>query len=296
MAKGRRRRGKGLVDRDVIVLTSVALLLGFAVGFALGRRSALMPKPGPEKPAVERIKVAREKKERAAPFFAFPSAKKRLPKIAIVIDDVGNHKNIEHLLWQLPKAVTLAILPRLSHSEFFAKQAKKKGYDFILHQPMEPLRALEERDPGMIMVRMSDEEIRSTLAANLKTVPRAMGMNNHRGSFATQDRRVMRVLLGELKKRHLFFLDSATTPLSVADEEARSLGTPYVKRNVFLDNEIEPDYIHEQFEQLIQAARKEGAAVGIGHYKPGTLIVLKEELDRLRERSVELVPLKKLLS
>ncbi len=300
MAK--RKKGE-MIDQQMLILIILVFVVGIAVGFFFGKRAVTISEQkqtAPELPKRERpvrIQPLETKKGLAPlPIPLLPTfAQKLHPKIAIVIDDVGYDDHLKDVLWSFPHPVTLAIIPELPYSEFFSKEGKNHGFEIILHQPMEPLRDLKENDPTMIKVGMSEKDILKILDKNLKSVKSAVGINNHMGSRATQDKLVMHVVLTELKKRGMFFMDSLTTPHSICREEASAIGERYLARDVFLDNELESDYIHGQIEQLIQVARKTGVAIGIGHYKYNTLSVLKDELSRLKDQGFEIVALRDLL-
>ena len=294
MAK-RGKAGRGAAfDRETLRLIILVFVVGIAAGFWFGRRSVMAPKIVREKPTREAMPLEEKRKPFAFPFLkgAKPHG---APKLVIVVDDVGNDDHLKDLLWSFPHSVTLAVIPRLPYSEYFSKEGKKRKFEIILHQPMEPLQPINQKDATMIKVGMPDDEIEKILDQNLKSVSSAVGINNHMGSRATQDRKVMRAVLSELKKRRLFFLDSLTTSRSVGRDEAGLVGTPFLERTVFLDNELEPDYIHSQIEHLAQSARKNGAAIGICHYKWNTLTVLRDALSELKSQGFEIVTLKDLL-
>lgn len=310
------RRRRGPIDREVVIFAAFILFTGFFIGFLLGRQS-VSQKPAPEIITIEKhvplpvpqvpkeqpeviypeVKPEAPKQERSVLSYINPFTKKKpkAPRIAIVIDDVGNGSKLEQLIWDLPERVTLAILPRLSHSQYFADEGRKRGFEIILHQPMEPLNSKEADDVGIIRANMKENEIRKILDENLRTTPGVIGANNHRGSKVTQDRRVMKVILEDLRSRGLFFLDSMTSANSIGWREADKIDLPHLKRDVFLDNELDPEYIRHQFEDLLAIAKKQGYAVGIGHYKTNTLTVLRHEIEQAREAGFQIVPLKDLL-
>lgn len=296
MARRSRTKKAGTFDRTLLFLIVVMFFSGFAVGFFFGSRSE----------AVRERPLAKSKKDIAQPaqkqgrkalfsFLGVPISKPKAARIAIVIDDVGYDKRIADLLWSLPEPVTVAILPGLSYSRFFSEEAKKRGFEVILHQPMEPIHTRQLEDAGMIRTSMLAEEISRTVARNLGSVSGAAGMNNHMGSLATQDRRIMQSVMSELKSRNMFFVDSLTTPHSVAKGESKRFKVPYVARDIFIDNESDPGYLHEQMRQLKNMAKRNGAAVGIGHYKRSTLAVIKDEMEKLRGEGFEIVPVRELV-
>jgi uncharacterized protein len=126
-------------------------------------------------------------------------------------------------------------------------------------------------------------------------VPEARGVNNHMGSLATADGRVMNVVAQELARRGLFFIDSRTTDRTVAAEAAARARVPWASRRVFLDDiQTEPEILRS-LDDLVAKARAEGSAIAIGHPHPTTLAVLERELPRMSERGVRLVRITELV-
>jgi polysaccharide deacetylase 2 family uncharacterized protein YibQ len=70
---------------------------------------------------------------------------------------------------------------------------------------------------------------------------------------------------------------------------------PNTRRNVFLDNVPTRSAVRVQLQKLIAIAKREGTALGIGHPYPGTVAVLAEELGRLEQQGVRLLPVSRLI-
>jgi len=104
-------------------------------------------------------------------------------------------------------------------------------------------------------------------------------MNNHMGSLATTDADVMGVVISSLKKKGLYFIDSLTSPRSVAYEIAKVQGIPADIRSVFLDNNRDKNEIQAQFKKAIAIARRRGSAIAIGHVHLETLQVLRQLIE-----------------
>jgi polysaccharide deacetylase 2 family uncharacterized protein YibQ len=138
---------------------------------------------------------------------------------------------------------------------------------------------------------MPEDALAGATRAALARVPGAVGVNNHMGSRFTAARAGMEIVLGELKKRGLLFLDSRTTAQSVGAQIAGELGVPSVARNVVLDDVMSSDNVVHQLAEVERIARKQGFAVAIGHPHDNTIAALMEWLPRLRERGFILVPL-----
>ncbi|MCM8770629.1 MAG: divergent polysaccharide deacetylase family protein [Candidatus Omnitrophica bacterium] len=217
-------------------------------------------------------------------------------KIAIVLDDWGQNLNNFNLIKNIRQPLTLAILPNLVYSRRIALEAKIRNFEIILHLPMEPYPR-----PGLILEKdtitteMDDLTIKDILLKQLKRLPYIRGVNNHMGSKATADYRVMRIIFEELKKKNLYFLDSYVSANSICFKLTRGIKIRFARRDVFLDNEDNPDYIRAQLEKLKQLAQSRGYAIGIGHDRKITLEVLKEELPKLQKQGFKFVTVSELI-
>ena len=214
------------------------------------------------------------------------------PKVAIVIDDLGvkNHISQELLHWDLP--ITFSILPFTPYAKAIAIEAHRKGKEVILHLPMEP-HGYPKIQPGegALFQEMDKETLLRQLSEDIEAIPYIKGVNNHMGSRLMEDSEKMEIILSELKKRGLYFLDSRTTPQTVGFRTAQSLGLKATERTVFLDNSSNEEDVKKQLEELAQISLSTGKAVGIGHPHPSTIKSLKEMIPKLQERGIDIVPL-----
>ena len=216
------------------------------------------------------------------------------PKVTFVIDDIGFYLKDKDLLTALSDKVTYAILPLLPYSRYFGNLSRTTGAEIILHLPLD---TIQDKVPGrgLIVDTMSNEDILSMLARDLNSVPNYVGVNNHMGSRGTTSRQMMTVILKELKRRGLFFLDSYTTPESVVPSVAREIGLPILTRGVFLDNEDSKPAILAQLKRLRQVAREKGNAIAIGHYRTKTLEILGTEIPAIEDEGFEIINLEEML-
>ncbi len=218
-------------------------------------------------------------------------------RIAIIIDDLGYQLEAGRRSINLPGPVTCAILPSTPRATKLAEAAFSNGKEVLLHLPLEPVSGNYQADPGGILLDMSRDQFAMTFLADLESVPHAIGVNSHRGSMLTRHPGHMGWLMEELRTHgDLIFVDSYTTHKSVALQLARESGVPAVKRDVFLDPDRSPETVERQFARLKDLARKNGAAVGIGHPYPSTLALLEREIPKLRKDGIELVSISELVS
>lgn len=220
----------------------------------------------------------------------------RVARIAIVIDDLGNDSGALERIAAWRYDVAGAVLPGLPDSAAAARQLARSGKEVLLHLPMEPDGYPDVKPgPGVVLRSDSDERIAEIVAEDLASVPGAIGVNNHMGSAATADARVMRAVVRVLADRGLFLLDSRTTEASVARRMADEISLPAVSRRVFLDSVPTSAAIDRSFRELLARARKDGSALAIGHPYPETMAMLERELPTLADKGVELVRVRTLL-
>ncbi|MBI5894366.1 MAG: divergent polysaccharide deacetylase family protein [Deltaproteobacteria bacterium] len=217
------------------------------------------------------------------------------PKIAIVIDDMGQDiKQLRELLGvDIP--ITIAILPFLPHSKDVAEEADKNNMEILLHIPMEP-KDIKNNNPGKgaILSTMPEDKIYDTLLKDIEAVPHIKGVNNHMGSKLTEDEARIRIVLKAVKQKNLFFLDSKTTAKSLAYKIAKEIGLNAAQRQIFLDNEQDVSYIKNQITELIKMAKKNGSAIAIGHPHPSTFAAIKEMASELKSEEIEVVSVSQL--
>lgn len=217
-------------------------------------------------------------------------------KVAIIIDDLGyNNANAQELL-KIDAPLTFSFFPQGPYSKSLAQKAHTMGRDVMLHLPMEPYE-YPQKNPGngALLLAMDNEELLKKLGADIGSVPFIKGVNNHMGSKFTEDKEKMRVILNELEKRGLFFLDSRTSKNTVGYSVAKEMGLKAVERNIFLDNNQDVKSINSQIYKLARLAIKDGSAVGIGHPYPSTIEALKQMIPELKAKGIEVVPVSQLV-
>lgn len=195
----------------------------------------------------------------------------------------------------LPIPVTLSVLPMTPFGREIADAAVAAGKFAIVHLPMQPESAAANPGPGAITTDMTDDQVREQVQADLDALPALPGANNHMGSKATADQRVTTDVLDVLKERHMFFIDSVTSPASVGAATARSMGVPTASRAVFLDNQATLPYVEGQLRATMALALKSGSAIAIGHPNPQTDQALAEMIPQMQAAGIVFVPAQSLV-
>jgi polysaccharide deacetylase 2 family uncharacterized protein YibQ len=213
-----------------------------------------------------------------------------IARVAVIIDDFGYAFNgVAEGFISVPHEITLSIIPGQKYSERVAREAYHKGKEVMLHLPMEPLEDSVQDLGYTIYAGQPEIEVRERVNKAIKSVPFVKGLNNHKGSKATADVRVMKFLLQELKEHNLYFIDSRTSSNSVGFQTARQMGLLSQERSIFIDSDEDEPSIRENLNRLCAIAMKNGEAVGIGHAKQKTLIVLNEYLEEFEGKGVDFV-------
>ncbi len=226
-----------------------------------------------------------------SPVVAKPSRKPgSLPKIVVIIDDIGFDKKTAMGLCAVDRRITFSVLPWSPFGKTLANRLAAKGAQIMLHLPMEPMGYPKvDPGPGALLVSMEPDKLLAQLRKDLAAIPHIVGVNNHMGSRLTTSENQMNQVFTILKKEKLFFVDSRTSINSKCASAARLLQIPFAQRDVFLDNVQNVSYISKQFGVLVKMAKKHGSAIGIGHPYKETLEALAKELPKVSGK-VELVP------
>ena len=217
------------------------------------------------------------------------------PSISIIIDDLGYKQKEDILALSLPGPIAYAILPHAPYTKKIATIASQNGKEILLHQPMQALENNELLGPGALTLNMTQKEFVKTLETNISVIPNIIGINNHMGSLLTRHPGHMQWLMNVIKKNEYIYVDSLTSTNSVAGEIAKKNKIPFLKRDIFLDNNTDLEYITKKFFELIALAKKEGTALAIAHPHSNTIKILSEFLQDIDAYGVKLIGIKSLV-
>lgn len=207
------------------------------------------------------------------------------PKIALIFDDLGESLEQLKMIFSLKIPLTVSIIPNRRFSKSIAYISVRSGYTVLIHLPMEPKnKNFVKKAYPFIEADMYPNKIASITRSYLNSLQIAKGVNNHMGSKITENRDLMRIILAEVKKKNLFFIDSRTSDNSVAYDTAKEMGLQCWYNEGFIDSEKDEESIKKKLYRFIDVARKKGKIVVIAHPSKRTIKILKEELPRIKDK------------
>lgn len=259
-----------------------------------GDGNNILTKREEKNPSDTRLKASAAKQREPAEKKVGGNSSSVTGRLAVVIDDAGLDLESQRIYEEIGVPLTLAVMPNKMYTSEAAAEWSRYGMPVILHQPMEPVSGsgMEEKT---ILTSMSDEAIRYMLKESLEQIPQAVGINNHQGSRATTDARVMRVVMNELSHRGLFFLDSRTNTTTAADSAAASYGVPYARNDLFVDNSADEGEIRAMIQEGANRAKARGSYIIIGHCRPHTAAAFRDIVPQLQAQGIEFVYVSSLL-
>lgn len=215
-------------------------------------------------------------------------------KLAIIIDDFGSTRDGVDEMLSLNRPLTFAIMPFCEYTEDDAKAAYEKGFEIILHLPMEALTGKRSwLGSRPILADMDQDTIKAIVRDSITNVPHAVGANIHMGAKASSDAGIMEAVLDIVKENNLYFVDSRTASKPVAKSIAKDMGILCYERDVFLDGQQPISFVKNRLLEAGKLALENGHAVAIGHVgiEGGKVTVqaIKEMIPVFDEMNVELV-------
>ena len=228
-----------------------------------------------EKPAIK------EKKELITKKDSYKYDLKTKPKLVIIIDDAVSKSQKDKIL-NIGYPITMAFLPPNGVQKESAIIAQNLPFHMI-HFPMQASKNFKNIEVNTLNISDSYETIEARVKQLRVLYPNATYTNNHTGSVFTENYEAMDKLFRALKKYNFIFVDSKTTPNSVAKELSIKYQMPYIVRDTFLDNDRSFSAIQNQLKDAIRVAKKQGFAIAIGHPYEVTFQVLKESKHLLND-------------
>lgn len=203
---------------------------------------------------------------------------KNQPKIAILIDDLGEFDDPIASLWNTSIPFSVSIVPYKTYSLKIAEQASISKKEVLAHIPMDSISDSTKNEPilGNISYNMTKDKIKQEIIKNINAIPFAVGINNHRGSAITRSIFHIEGIMEVLQKQKMYFVDSYTITDTIACKSAKNFGVPCIERNIVLDQDLDKTSIENNIIRLKNIALSQGFALGIAHANPETIEILSK--------------------
>ena len=212
------------------------------------------------------------------------------PAIALVIDDKGYDRDNSARAVGLLAAVTLSHLPTAPDVARQVRGAWLRGHDVMLHLPIEAADHRAGPAERSCRSRRSMMSCSHGLRRCCAGSGGYIGVNNHQGSRFSRDRERMGIVLRELRRRRMFFLDSRTSGGSIGAGVVRGIGLAHASRDVFLDHDPSRHEIHERIRDAEAIALSTGRAIVIAHPRTAAMDLVEPWLAALARDGIRLVP------
>lgn len=222
--------------------------------------------------------------------FNFPNAQNDA-KLVFIFDDGGQNLSQLEKFINLPFPITVAVLPKLSHSVESANRVRNSGNELMLHQPMQSVNENVNPGPGAIKPEMTENQILSILFENVNEIAPIAGFNNHEGSAITADAEKMAIILRFASEEGIYFLDSRTNVETKVPYVANQMGYSYYERNIFLDNEKTRENVLNELKKGLAIANKTGQVIMIGHVWSASFLpeILEEIYPELTKKGYKFI-------
>jgi uncharacterized protein len=221
-------------------------------------------------------------------------------KAAIIIDDFGGGTGGVRDFLEGDIPITAAVMPFTENSKEHAEWAHKNGFEVMVHLPMQPKKGKRSwLGPKPITVDLSHKEVKQRVKEALKSVPYAVGLNNHMGSLAVEDEEVVRAIVEVAKEKKLYIVDSGTSPKSKFPQIAKEMNVPLLKRDVFLDDISSSSHVRKQMNRLAKITEFTGRGIAIGHVGiTGKVcsVGIFQSMDDFKRRNIKIVPASQLFA
>ncbi len=225
------------------------------------------------------------------------------PLLAIVIDDFGSYdrSGVKNML-MIEAPLTCAIMPNLDYSLEDMESIIKSGKEVILHMPMESHVHLPSDWYGPVFIKNTDSPREATkkLEDCLRSLPKAKGFNIHIGSGVSQNKQLMKAIIGYAKENNLFFLDSRTHENTQCENAAKEENFLCLGRDEFLEPHHDKSYagVKQHIQNGINIAKQKGHAIIIGHVGAhggeNTAKAIKDMIKAIESEGIKLVTLSEL--
>jgi polysaccharide deacetylase 2 family uncharacterized protein YibQ len=194
----------------------------------------------------------------------------------------------------LPAEVTLSFSPYAENLADWIAAARAFGHETLIDLPMQS-RDFPARDPGPLglLTALNAEELARRIDAMADSGSRSIGFASAGGDALLRDDAVTMVVLAEIRRLGLGFVETGAEPTSLAAADAGDIGVPFARMTVRLD-EGASDAVAARLAVAAQLARQRKAALAVTQASPLSITAIAGWARR-QDHLAGLVPVSALL-
>lgn len=216
-----------------------------------------------------------------------------IPKIAILLTNLGLNQNSTELAISLPKEISLGFLPYTNSLRPLFTKAQELEHELFIYLPFETQNYPIDFPGHMpILKALSNEENIKRLNALLNMFEGYIGVYGSYKEVFTEDSIKSTPIFDELNQRNLtLFLGHDFGKEQFKGEK----NVQALSADIILDLEPNVGAIKENLDKLIEIAEAKKTAVAYADSYPVTIYTLKAWLPMLKSKNIKLVPVSHIL-
>ncbi|WP_156381206.1 divergent polysaccharide deacetylase family protein [Aminobacter sp. DSM 101952] len=214
-------------------------------------------------------------------------------RVAIVIGGLGlSQTGTQQAIGKLPPEVTLGFAPQGNSLGRWMQTARREGHEIVMQVPLEPF-DFPNVNPGRntLTVDASADENLKNLRWTLSRTTNYTAVMSYMGARFSTSPEAMGLLMAELGKRGIGYVDDGSSARSLAPEQALKNGVPFAAGDAVIDAVQDRGAILSKLDELERTARAKGFAIGTGNAFDVTVDAVASWASEARKRGIEIVPI-----
>lgn len=214
-------------------------------------------------------------------------------RVAIVIGGLGlSQTGTQTAIGKLPPEITLGFAPQGNSLGRWMQAARREGHEIVMQVPLEPF-DFPNVNPGRntLTVDASSDENLKNLRWTLSRTTNYTAVMNYMGARFSTSPEAMGVMMAELGKRGIGYVDDGSSARSLAPETALKNGVPFATGDAIIDGVQDRGAILDKLDELERTARAKGFAIGTGNAFDVTVDAVASWASEARKRGIEIVPI-----
>jgi polysaccharide deacetylase 2 family uncharacterized protein YibQ len=218
-----------------------------------------------------------------------PEPDDNLPKIAVLVSDVGLSSAITALALQLPPKVTIGVSPYASDLDILAKKLLEAQHELMINIPLEPIHYPEDdAGPYALLTTLDHADNLERLKYLVGKLPAIVGVYTMNGEKFTNNATAITPIIKFLNEHNIIYAYAGLKNNVAISQVANAEKFNLVITDYTIDETITDEFIASQLAKAISKAKKDGFATIVCHPYPMSIKALAAWLDSLAANKVSL--------